>query len=84
MTKVGKNNTTTTGTSGGQQQYQTGDQQQYQEGSVEDETYEAANTVKEDAESTFDKIKAGAKAIGKKVTDPDTSLGEEYNKEKSQ
>ena len=38
----------------------------------------------EGAESTFDKLKAGAKAIGKKVTDPDTSLGEEYNKEKTQ
>jgi hypothetical protein len=76
MTKVSENNTTTTGTSVGQQQYQ--------EGSVEDETSEAANTVKEGAESTFDKIKAGAKALGKKVTDPDTSIEEEYNKEKSQ
>jgi hypothetical protein len=84
MTKVGENNTTTTGTSVGQQQYQTGEQQQYQEGSVEDETSEAVNTVKEGAESTFDKIKAGAKALGKKVTDPDTSMEEEYNKEKSQ
>jgi hypothetical protein len=76
MTKVSENNTTTTGTSVGQQQYQ--------EGSVEDETSEAANTVKEGAESTFDKIKAGTKALGKKVTDPDTSIEEEYNKEKSQ
>jgi hypothetical protein len=84
MTKVDSDNTTTTGTSVGHQQYQTGEQQQYQEGSVEDETSEAANIVKEGAESTFDKIKAGAKALGKKVTDPDTSLGEEYNKEKTQ
>jgi hypothetical protein len=84
MTKVGENNTTTTRTSVGHQQYQTGEQQQYQEGSVEDETSEAANAVKEGAESTFDKIKAGAKALGKKVTDPDTSLEEEYNKEKIQ
>ena len=76
MTKVGENNTTTTGTSVGDQQYQ--------EGSVEDETSEAANAVKEGAESTFDKIKAGAKVLGKKVTDPDTSMEEEYNKEKSQ
>jgi hypothetical protein len=37
------------------------------------------DVVKEGAESTFDKLKAGAKSIGKKVTDPDTSLGEEYN-----
>ncbi len=85
MTKVGENNTTTTGTSVGDQQYQTREQQsQYQEGSVIDETSEAANAVKEGAESTFDKIKAGAKALGKKVTDPDTSMEEEYNKEKSQ
>ena len=85
MTKVGENNTTTTGTSVGDQQYQTREQQsQYQEGSVEDETSEAANAVKEGAKSTFDKIKAGAKALGKKVTDPYTSMEEEYNKEKSQ
>ncbi|MGE5633929.1 MAG: hypothetical protein ACM3VV_01730 [Deltaproteobacteria bacterium] len=70
MTKVGEYNTTS-----GQQQGST---------SVDDKASEAANTVKEGAESTFDKLKAGAKAIGKKVTDPDTSSGEEYNKEKSQ
>jgi hypothetical protein len=34
--------------------------------------------------STYDKLKAGAKALGKKVADPDTSLGEKYNKEKTQ
>jgi len=39
--------------------------------------------VKEGAESTFDKIKAGAKAVGKKITDPDSSLEDEYNREKS-
>jgi hypothetical protein len=77
MTKVGDDNTSTTATSGQQQE-------QERSSSVEDKTSEAANTVKEGAESTFDKLKAGAKAMGKKVTDPDTSLGEEYNKEKSQ
>ena len=78
MTKVGDDNTT----SGQQQQQQQGGQQQGS--SVEDKTSQTANTVKEGAESTFDKLKAGAKAIGKKVSDPDTSLGEEYNKEKTQ
>lgn len=33
-------------------------------------------------EDTFDKLKAGAKAMAKKVTDPDKDLGEEYEKEK--
>jgi hypothetical protein len=98
MTKVGDGNNTTTTiseSSVGQQQYQTGEQQeqQYQEkiveeevseAAIEEEVSEAADTVKEDAESTFDKIKAGAKALGKKVTDPDTSIEEEYNKEKSE
>jgi hypothetical protein len=36
----------------------------------------------EEAEDTFDKLKAGAKAVAKKVTDPDRDLGEEYEKEK--
>ena len=40
--------------------------------------------LKEGAESTFDKLKAGAKAIGKKITDPDSSLKDEYNQEKSE
>jgi hypothetical protein len=36
----------------------------------------------EEAEDTFDKLKAGAKAVAKKVTDPGRDLGEEYEKEK--
>ena len=36
----------------------------------------------EEAESTFDKLKAGAKAVAKKVTDPDKDLGAEYELEK--
>ena len=39
--------------------------------------------VKEGTEGTFDKLKAGAKAVGKKITDPDSSLEDEYNREKS-
>ena len=77
MTKVDDDNTTS-----GQQQQGGGGQQQGS--TVEDKASQTANTVEEGAESTFDKLKAGAKAIGKKVSDPDTSLGEEYNKEKTQ
>ena len=77
MTKIDDDNTTS---SGQQRQYQT----EQREGSVEDKTSEAANTVKEGAESTFDKLKARATAIGKKVTDPDTSIEDEYNKAKSE
>ena len=44
---------------------------------------EVKDDVKEGTESTFDKLKAGAKAVGKKITDPDSSLENEYNKEKS-
>ena len=51
---------------------------------MKDKKSQTANTVKEGTESTFDKLKAGAKAIGKKVSDPDTSLGEEYNKKRTQ
>jgi hypothetical protein len=36
----------------------------------------------DEIEDTFDKLKAGAKAVAKKVTDPDKDLGEQYEKEK--
>lgn len=36
----------------------------------------------DEVEDTFDKLKAGAKAVAKKVTDPGKDLGAEYNKEK--
>ena len=36
----------------------------------------------EEAGDAFDKFKAGAKAVAKKVTDPDKDLGTEYEKEK--
>ena len=44
---------------------------------------EVKDDLKEGVESTFDKLKAGAKAVGKKITDPDSSLKDEYNQEKS-
>ena len=36
----------------------------------------------DEREGTFDKLKAGAKAVAKKVTDPSKDLGDEYDKEK--
>ena len=36
----------------------------------------------EEVEDTFDKLKAGAKAVAKKVTDPSKELGDEYDKER--
>lgn len=38
--------------------------------------------MSEEVDDTFDKLKAGVKAVAKKVTDPDKDLGEEYEKEK--
>jgi len=35
-----------------------------------------------EAEDAFDKLKAGAKAVAKKVIDPSNDLGDEYDKEK--
>jgi hypothetical protein len=36
----------------------------------------------DEVEDTFDKLKAGAKAVAKKVTDPGKDMGAEYDKEK--
>ena len=36
----------------------------------------------DEIEGTFDKLKAGAKAVAKKVTDPGKDLGDEYDKER--
>jgi hypothetical protein len=35
-----------------------------------------------DLEDAGDKLKAGAKAVGNKIKDPDRDLGTEYDKEK--
>jgi hypothetical protein len=78
MTKVGEYNTTSGQQQGGGQEQQQGNT------SVDDKASQTTDTVKEGAKGAFDKLKAGAKAMGKKVSDPDTSLGEEYNKEKTQ
>lgn len=44
---------------------------------------EVKGEVREGAECTFDKLKVGAKAVGKKIADPDRSLEDEDNREKS-
>jgi hypothetical protein len=36
-----------------------------------------------DINNAADKVKAGAKAMGKKVTDPDRDLGRQYNVQKA-
>ena len=54
------------------------------EGNIDSTSYgEVKGDVREGAESTFDKLKAGAKAVRKKIADPDRSLEDEYNREKS-
>jgi hypothetical protein len=54
---------------------------------VEEKKVEYKVERKGDAEhkmdNAADKVKAGAKAMGKKVTDPDKDLGTEYNVEKA-
>jgi len=54
------------------------------EGNIDSTSYgEVKGDVREGAESTFDKLKADAKAVGKNIADPDRSLEDEYNREKS-
>lgn len=40
---------------------------------------EKKSGAEHDIANAADKVKAGAKAMGKKVTDPDRDLGTEYN-----
>ena len=44
---------------------------------------ERKSAIEQDTENAGDKVKAGAKAMGKKVTDPDRDLETEYNVEKT-
>ena len=52
------------------------------EGKVEYKV-ERKSGAADDMDNAVDKVKAGAKAMGKKVTDPDRDVGTEYNVEKS-
>ncbi len=44
---------------------------------------EKKSGAEHDIANAADKVKAGAKAMGKKVTDPDRDLGTEYNVQKA-
>ena len=44
---------------------------------------EEKSGIEQDTENAGEKVKAGAKAMGKKVTDPDRDLETEYNVEKT-
>ena len=48
----------------------------------ETEFEDTKTDTEEELEDAGDKVKAGAKAFGKKVTDPDKDLESEYEKEK--
>ena len=48
----------------------------------ETEFEDAKTDTEEELEDAGDKVKAGAKAFGKKVADPDKDLESEYEKEK--
>ena len=56
---------------------QQGQQQQGQQ-------QQGSTSVDYKASQTASTVKEGAKAMRKKISDPDTSIGEEYNKEKAQ
>lgn len=45
---------------------------------------ETKGQAERDLEDTGDKIKAGAKAVGAKIEDPDRDLGTQYEKKKAE
>lgn len=45
---------------------------------------QVGSEVKSDMEGIGDKVKAGAKAVGSKITDPDRDLETEYQKKKGE
>ena len=49
---------------------------------VEGDGKDAGQVVADSLDEGVDKIKAGVKAVAKKIDDPDKDLGTEYNKEK--
>jgi hypothetical protein len=49
---------------------------------AENDTEEALANAGEELEDAGDKVKAGAKAVANKITDPDKDLDNEYQKEK--
>lgn len=49
---------------------------------IKEASEETATDIEEGAKDVKDKVKAGFKAMGKKISDPDRDLETEYNKEK--
>jgi len=52
------------------------------EDDLQEDVRDTAEDTKSGLDEAGDKIKAGAKAMGNKITDPDNDLGTEYDKEK--
>lgn len=60
--------------------YETKEEKEFEE--TKTDTEEALEDAGEGLEDAGDKVKAGAKAFGKKIADPDKDLESEYQKEK--
>jgi hypothetical protein len=60
--------------------YETKEEKEFEEAKTD--TEEALEDAGEGLEDAGDKVKAGAKAVGNKIADPDKDLESEYQKEK--
>jgi hypothetical protein len=60
--------------------YESNEEKEFKETKINSE--EALDDAGEELENAGDKVKAGAKAVGNKLADPDRDLETEYQKEK--
>jgi len=60
--------------------YESNEKREFKESKTNSE--EALDDAGEELENAGDKVKAGAKAVGNKLADPDRNLETEYQKEK--
>jgi hypothetical protein len=60
--------------------YETKEEREFKKAQAD--TEEALDDAGEELEDAGDKVKAGAKAVGSKIADPDRDLESEYQKEK--
>ena len=60
--------------------YESNEEREFKESKTNSE--EALDDAGEELENAGDKVKAGAKAVGNKLADPDRNLETEYQKEK--
>lgn len=60
--------------------YESNEEREFKETKINSE--EALDDAGEELENAGDKVKAGAKAVGNKLADPDRDLETEYQKEK--